>query len=151
MISSSRGTRFWVLTLCLSRFGVASSELSQGTVSASQSSHAYASHNAVPSSTVNHALFRPIGSLSSLSAQAFTTFAHPLFPDYSARIKETDFCDHGVKYVAKIAAVVQYLIAQYSDLIRDILTSERVIFFSTFSKAGMIPNSTLSSCGPTEA
>ena len=35
--------------------------------------------------------------LHSLSATEFTTLGHPLFPNYSVRIKESDFCDGTVR------------------------------------------------------
>ncbi|KAJ7737094.1 Alpha/Beta hydrolase protein [Mycena metata] len=40
--------------------------------------------------------FAPVGTLDALSHTAFTTLAHPEFPNYGVRIKKTDFCDEGV-------------------------------------------------------
>ncbi len=40
--------------------------------------------------------------LSSLSPSTYTRFSHPAFPGRSARIKKTDFCDGGVKFVIPI-------------------------------------------------
>lgn len=39
----------------------------------------------------------PVGALSAVGSDGFTTFGHPLFPAYSARIKETKWCDPTVK------------------------------------------------------
>jgi hypothetical protein len=41
--------------------------------------------------------FAPVGALNTVGSDAFTTFSHPLYPEYSARIKQTDFCDSTVK------------------------------------------------------
>lgn len=43
-------------------------------------------------------LFNPIENLNVLSTDSFTTLTHPVFPQYSVRIKKsTDFCDGTVK------------------------------------------------------
>jgi hypothetical protein len=44
--------------------------------------------------------FMPVGTLEVLSESAFTTLAHPAFPAYGVRLKKSQFCDGGVKYVA---------------------------------------------------
>ncbi|VDB85103.1 unnamed protein product [Peniophora sp. CBMAI 1063] len=41
--------------------------------------------------------FKPLSSLHALGAETFTVLAHPSFPEYRVRIKETNFCDPGVK------------------------------------------------------
>ena len=38
-------------------------------------------------------LFTPLGDLSALSTDVYTTLSHPLFPNYNVRIKKSDFCD----------------------------------------------------------
>ncbi|KAH7919224.1 alpha/beta-hydrolase [Leucogyrophana mollusca] len=38
-------------------------------------------------------LFTPLEHLSVLSTEQFTTFGHPVFPNYNVRIKKSDFCD----------------------------------------------------------
>ncbi|KAJ7733496.1 hypothetical protein B0H16DRAFT_1579543 [Mycena metata] len=40
--------------------------------------------------------FAPVGTLDVLSHTAFTTLAHPEFPNYGVRIKKSNFCDEGV-------------------------------------------------------
>jgi hypothetical protein len=43
-------------------------------------------------------LFMPVEELSALSEAQFTTLGHPVFPNYSVRIKKSsDFCDGTVK------------------------------------------------------
>ncbi|KZV59826.1 serine carboxypeptidase [Peniophora sp. CONT] len=41
--------------------------------------------------------FSAVGALSSVQTESFTSFSHPLFPKYSARIKQTEWCDSTVK------------------------------------------------------
>ena len=41
--------------------------------------------------------FSAVGALSAVQTSAFTSFSHPLFPKYSARIKQTEWCDSTVK------------------------------------------------------
>ena len=41
--------------------------------------------------------FSAVGALSAVQTSAFTSFSHPLFPKYSARIKQTEWCDGTVK------------------------------------------------------
>lgn len=38
-------------------------------------------------------LFTPLGDLSALSTDVYTTLSHPFFPNYNVRIKKSDFCD----------------------------------------------------------
>jgi hypothetical protein len=45
---------------------------------------------------VNAATFTPVGALDVLSESSFTTLAHPEFPQYSVRMKKSNFCDEGV-------------------------------------------------------
>lgn len=42
-------------------------------------------------------LFTPLEDLSLLSASEYTFLGHPLFPDYSVRIKKSHFCDGTVR------------------------------------------------------
>ncbi|TFK48037.1 serine carboxypeptidase [Heliocybe sulcata] len=41
-------------------------------------------------------LFSPLGSLTALKEDQFTTLHHPFFPRYEVRVKRSDFCDGGV-------------------------------------------------------
>ncbi|KAF8495647.1 serine carboxypeptidase [Russula emetica] len=41
--------------------------------------------------------FEPVGQLSAIKSDQWTILRHPVFPTYSARIKQTDFCDTTVK------------------------------------------------------
>ncbi|KAF7359676.1 Carboxypeptidase [Mycena venus] len=43
--------------------------------------------------------FAPVGTLNVLSESSFTTLAHPEFPQYSVRMKKSNFCDEDVGYV----------------------------------------------------
>jgi hypothetical protein len=51
------------------------------------------------SSTYDYGLFTPFEDLRALPSTDFTTLEHPLFPNHSVRIKESDFCDGTVKCV----------------------------------------------------
>ena len=42
-------------------------------------------------------LFTPVEELSVLSAEEFTTLAHPAFPKYNVRIKKSNWCDGSVR------------------------------------------------------
>lgn len=42
-------------------------------------------------------LFTPVESLSAVSSSEFTTLGHPFFPNYSVRIRKSQFCDGTVK------------------------------------------------------
>ena len=48
--------------------------------------------------------------LHSLSATEFTTLGHPLFPNYSVRIKESDFCDGTVRWVFSVKRSCGYYV-----------------------------------------
>ncbi|KAI0276744.1 serine carboxypeptidase [Russula aff. rugulosa BPL654] len=48
-------------------------------------------------STGAQAEFQPVGQLSAIKSDQWTILRHPVFPKYSARIKQTDFCDTTVK------------------------------------------------------
>ncbi|KAF7302832.1 Carboxypeptidase [Mycena kentingensis (nom. inval.)] len=52
----------------------------------------FASQTVFNAPTVNNS-FAPLGNLDVLAESSFTTFAHPAFPNYSVRIKKSDFCD----------------------------------------------------------
>ena len=52
-------------------------------------------------SRYDEGLFTPIGDLSALDATDFTVLEHPAFPQYNVRVKESNFCDGAVRYVAK--------------------------------------------------
>jgi hypothetical protein len=41
--------------------------------------------------------FEPVGDLSALGSDEWTTLRHPVFPKYSVRIKQSRFCDTTVK------------------------------------------------------
>ena len=43
------------------------------------------------------AKFEPIGELSAVGSDQWTTLHHPVFPRYSVRIKQSHFCDTTVK------------------------------------------------------
>ncbi|OBZ71079.1 Carboxypeptidase Y A [Grifola frondosa] len=42
-------------------------------------------------------LFTPMGNMNLLPTSEFTRLGHPAFPNYSVRIKKSDFCDGGVQ------------------------------------------------------
>lgn len=42
-------------------------------------------------------LFTPVEELNVLSTEAFTTLAHPQFPKYNVRIKQSNWCDGSVR------------------------------------------------------
>ncbi len=42
-------------------------------------------------------LLTPLGDLSLLSSSEYTTLTHPVFPRYSVRVKQSDFCDGAVQ------------------------------------------------------
>ena len=41
--------------------------------------------------------FEPVGKLSAVGSDQWTTLRHPVFPGYSVRIKQSHFCDTTVK------------------------------------------------------
>lgn len=41
--------------------------------------------------------FTPVGVSDAVYADAYTYIPHPVYPDYGARVKRTDWCDHTVK------------------------------------------------------
>jgi hypothetical protein len=41
--------------------------------------------------------FEPVGKLSAVGSDQWTTLHHPVFPGYSVRIKQSHFCDTTVK------------------------------------------------------
>ncbi|KIY70685.1 serine carboxypeptidase [Cylindrobasidium torrendii FP15055 ss-10] len=49
-----------------------------------------------PEAPANDGLFTPLESLAYVREDTFTTLGHPLFPNYSVRIKKSDFCDETV-------------------------------------------------------
>ena len=53
--------------------------------------------NAATFDAYDASLFSPLEDLSLLSTSEFTTLGHPLFPNYSVRIKKSDFCDGTVR------------------------------------------------------
>jgi hypothetical protein len=58
-----------------------------------------------PSYTASYddGLFTPVEHLGVLSETQFTTLSHPVFPNYSVRIKKSsDFCDGTVKYAFRM-------------------------------------------------
>lgn len=50
-----------------------------------------------PFKSYDDGLFTPLEDFSSLSTTDFTSLRHPLFPDYSVRIKKSNFCDGTVR------------------------------------------------------
>ncbi|KAI0297528.1 serine carboxypeptidase [Multifurca ochricompacta] len=50
-----------------------------------------------PQSAVPNALFEPLGALSAIRPDQWTTLRHPVFPRHSVRIKQSNFCDTTVK------------------------------------------------------
>ena len=52
--------------------------------------------------TPTYPSFSPVGSLSALGSDAYTTLTHPVFPAHSVRIKQSDFCDTTVKCVTAV-------------------------------------------------
>ncbi|KAI0276746.1 serine carboxypeptidase [Russula aff. rugulosa BPL654] len=48
-------------------------------------------------STGTQTEFQPVGQLSAIESDQWTILRHPVFPKYSARIKQTNFCDTTVK------------------------------------------------------
>lgn len=44
-------------------------------------------------------LFSPLEDLGLVSTTQYTTLGHPAFPNYSVRIKQSDFCDGSVRCV----------------------------------------------------
>lgn len=98
-------------------------------------------------------LFTPVEHLSALSADSFTTLDHPYFPNYSVRIKKSNFCDATVKSVDIHILLVTRKLTHHARalpaLTQDILTSKLDTSSSTSSRVAMILRRTTSSSGPT--
>ena len=63
-----------------------------------------------------HGFNGPIGALSNVRSDGYTTFSHPLFPEYSARIKESEWCDTTVKtYTGYIDIAARHLFFSFFE------------------------------------
>ncbi|KAI0310446.1 serine carboxypeptidase [Amylostereum chailletii] len=77
-----------------------------------------------------YAGFTPVGSLSALGTDAFTTLTHPVFPSYSVRIKQSDFCDTTVKaYTGYIDIEAKHIFFYFFESRNDPATDD-VIFWT---------------------
>ncbi|KAF9242675.1 serine carboxypeptidase [Melanogaster broomeanus] len=75
-------------------------------------------------------LFTPVEHLSTLSVDAFTTLSHPVFPNYSVRIKKSDFCDGTVNaYTGYIDIQARHLFFYFFESRNDPATDD-VIFWT---------------------
>ncbi|CCM00613.1 uncharacterized protein FIBRA_02649 [Fibroporia radiculosa] len=77
-----------LLTSCLAALALA--------VSASATQQFFSAQSPANFQSYDAGLFTPLEDLSLLSKTDFTTLSHPLFPNYSVRIKKSDFCDETV-------------------------------------------------------
>jgi len=100
-------------------------------------------------------LFTPVEHLSALSVDSFTTFGHPYFPNHSARIKKTNFCDPTVKSVG--ISVSPHTVSNSRVALTCVLVFTRVTSTlkldtssSTSSRVAMTLRRTTSFSGPTE-
>ncbi|VDB85108.1 unnamed protein product [Peniophora sp. CBMAI 1063] len=67
-----------------------------------------------------HGFAGPVGALSNVRGDGYTTFSHPLFPEYSARIKESRWCDSGVKtYTGYIDIAARHLFFSFFESRND--------------------------------
>ena len=98
-------------------------------------------------------LFTPLGDLSALSTDVYTTLSHPLFPNYNVRIKKSDFCDGTVGCVVTTLRSEPRFIDITLCVGRTLatLTSRPGIFSSTSLRAGASLLRTTLSFGLTEA
>ncbi|KAI0033637.1 serine carboxypeptidase [Vararia minispora EC-137] len=77
----------------------------------------------------DHETFTRVGSLEAVSSDTFTTFSHPLFPAYSARIKETDFCDPTVKsYTGYIDMEARHIFFYFFESRNDPATDDMIFW-----------------------
>jgi carboxypeptidase C (cathepsin A) len=75
-------------------------------------------------------LFTPVEHLSTLSADSFTALSHPVFPNYSVRIKKSDFCDGTVDaYTGYIDIQARHLFFYFFESRNDPATDD-VIFWT---------------------
>ncbi|KAF9240280.1 serine carboxypeptidase [Melanogaster broomeanus] len=75
-------------------------------------------------------LFTPVEHLSTLSVDAFTALSHPVFPNYSVRIKKSDFCDGTVNaYTGYIDIQARHLFFYFFESRNDPATDD-VIFWT---------------------
>lgn len=81
----------------------------------------------------------------------YTVLRHEEFPRHSVRVKQSHFCDGAVKCVREFIHSKALLIHYTTGHTQAILTSKRVIFSSTSSRADATPPKTMSYSGRTAA
>ncbi|OCH89475.1 serine carboxypeptidase [Obba rivulosa] len=75
-------------------------------------------------------LFTPFEDLSALSTEEFTTLAHPLFPHYNVRIKQSTFCDGSARaYTGYIDREARHIFFYFFESRNDPSTDD-VIFWT---------------------
>jgi hypothetical protein len=85
-------------------------------------------------------LFTPVEQLSTLAVNSFTTLSHPVFPNYSVRIKKSeDFCDGTVKLVFGSSCPLYLDLTRVPVPTQDTLTLRLDTYSSTSSRVAMTP------------
>jgi hypothetical protein len=103
----------------------------------------------------NDRLFTPVvESLSALGTDKFMKLEHPVFPNYSVRIKKSEFCDEKANaYTGYIDVEARHFFFYFVRRPRNQCTSFLIVanFGATSSKVETILPKTMSSSGQTEA
>lgn len=114
---------------------------SQSVLSPAANPHAQSTYAA----PYGNGLFTPVGDLSTLSMDSFTTIEHPLFPNYSVRIKKMNLCDNQTSVHLSVSCsrlTFSLVPTQVTS------TSKRDTCSSTSSRVAMILPRTTSFSGP---
>ncbi|KAI0368897.1 serine carboxypeptidase [Pilatotrama ljubarskyi] len=81
-------------------------------------------------------LFTPVSDLYTISAEEYTTLTHPKFPRHSVRIKESQFCDGGVRsYTGYIDVEARHLFFYIFESRRD-PDEDDVVFWTNGGPGG---------------
>ena len=128
---------------------------SAAVLAANAAQHTFAAQQSVSFTADQYdaGLFTPLGDLSALSTDVYTTLSHPLFPNYNVRIKKSDFCDGTVGCVMMNPRVetLHTETCLPAGHTRDTLTSKPGISSFTSLRAETTQPRTTSFSGRTEA
>ncbi|KAI0778827.1 serine carboxypeptidase [Trametes elegans] len=89
-----------------------------------------------PYAPYDDGLFTPFANLHEVSTAAYTVLRHPAFPKHSVRIKESQFCDGGVRsYTGYIDVEARHLFFYFFESRRD-PDSDDVVFWTNGGPGG---------------
>ncbi|KAH9855497.1 serine carboxypeptidase [Lenzites betulinus] len=94
------------------------------------------------------AQFSPLGELSALSEQEFTTLGHPAFPRHTVRVKQSKFCDEEVQaYTGYIDIEARHLFFYFFESRRDPDTDD-LVFWTNGGPGGSASTGLFAELGP---